>query len=108
MDAVAGRVPVIVGANAGSTRDVVAFCRQAEARRRGRHAGRAYYSLPRPDELFEHFRAVNEVIDIPIMLYNYPGRTGVDMTPDFIEAMRIAAGLLRRRKAPGRSPASAP
>jgi 4-hydroxy-tetrahydrodipicolinate synthase len=48
-----------------------------------------YYSLPTPDELFEHFRAVDGAIGIPIMLYNYPGRTGVDMRPDFIE--RLAA-----------------
>ena len=44
-----------------------------------------YYSLPKPEELLEHFRAVNDAITIPIMLYNYPGRTGVDMKPDFIE-----------------------
>jgi len=43
-----------------------------------------YYSLPTPDELFLHFRAVNDAIGIPIMLYNYPGRTGVDLLPEFI------------------------
>jgi 4-hydroxy-tetrahydrodipicolinate synthase len=49
-----------------------------------------YYSLPRPEELFAHFRAVNNSIGIPIILYNYPGRTGVDMAPEFIERL---AGL---------------
>jgi 4-hydroxy-tetrahydrodipicolinate synthase len=85
IEAAHGRVPVLAGANAGSTRDVVEYCRQAE------HAGAAgvmlappYYSRPTFDELFEHFRAANDAIGIPIMLYNYPGRTGVDMTPDFI------------------------
>ena len=43
-----------------------------------------YYSLPRLDELHMHFRAVNNAIGVPIMLYNYPGRTGVDMRPEFI------------------------
>jgi 4-hydroxy-tetrahydrodipicolinate synthase len=43
-----------------------------------------YYSLPRLDELRAHIKAVNDAIGIPIMLYNYPGRTGVDMTPEFI------------------------
>ena len=46
-----------------------------------------YYSLPTLDELESHFTAVNNAIGIPIMLYNYPGRTGVDMPPDFIERL---------------------
>jgi 4-hydroxy-tetrahydrodipicolinate synthase len=86
-----GRVPVVAGANGGSTRDVVENCRMAE--RLGCAAvmlAPPYYSLPGPDELFAHFEAVNSAIGLPIMLYNYPGRTGVDMTPDFIERL---AGL---------------
>ena len=84
----AGRVPVVAGVNAGSTRDVVEFSRQAE--KLGVACvmlGAPYYSLPRPEELLQHFRAVNNALGIPIMLYNYPGRTGVDMTPEFIERL---------------------
>lgn len=88
VEAANGRVPVVAGANAGSTRDVIAFSRQAEALGcAGVMLAPPYYSLPRPDELFAHFRAVNKAIGIPILLYNYPGRTGVDMTPDFIERL---------------------
>ena len=80
-----GRVPVIAGANASSTRDVIAFARQAERLGcDGVMLAAPYYSLPQPEELFAHFRAVNDVIGVPIMLYNYPGRTGVDMKPAFI------------------------
>jgi 4-hydroxy-tetrahydrodipicolinate synthase len=87
--AVGGRVPVLVGANAGSTREVVAYCRQAEKMgAAGVLLAAPYYSLPTADELYEHFCAVNDSIGIPIMLYNYPGRTGVDMTPDLI--LRLA------------------
>jgi 4-hydroxy-tetrahydrodipicolinate synthase len=83
--AAAGRVPVVAGANAGSTREVVGFARQAEQLGcAGVLLAAPYYSLPTPDELFLHFRAVNDAIGIPIMLYNYPGRTGVDMVPEFI------------------------
>jgi len=86
--AAAGRVPVVVGANAGSTREVVAYAREAEALGAdGVLLAAPYYSLPTPDELFEHFRRVNDAIGIPIMLYNYPGRTGVDMTPALIERL---------------------
>ena len=88
IEAAAGRVPVLVGTNAGATRQVVDFSRKAEALgANGVLLAAPYYSLPTPDELFEHFRAVNDAIGIPIMLYNYPGRTGVDMTPDLIQRL---------------------
>jgi len=91
LKAAAGRLPVVAGTNAGSTRDVIAFSRQAEQLGcAGVMLAPPYYSLPRLDELFAHFKAVNNAIGIPIMLYNYPGRTGVDMPPDFIERL---AGL---------------
>ena len=85
LDAAAGRVPVLVGTNAGSTREVVAYSQQAQALGAvGVLLAAPYYSLPSQEELFEHFRAVSDSIDVPIMLYNYPGRTGVDMTPDLV------------------------
>ncbi len=88
LETAAGRVPVLAGANAGSTREVVEFSKQAESLGcDGVMLAAPYYSLPRPEELFEHFRAVNNEVGIPIMLYNYPGRTGVDMTPDLIEKL---------------------
>ena len=83
-----GRVPIVAGANAGSTRDVVAFSREAEQLGcDGVMLAPPYYSLPQPNELRAHLKAVNDAIGIPIMLYNYPGRTGVDMTPEFIERL---------------------
>ena len=91
LEAAAGRVPVVAGTNAGATRDVIAFSRQAERLGcDGVMLAAPYYSLPRPEELFVHFRAVNDALGIPILLYNYPGRTGVDMSPEFIERL---AGL---------------
>lgn len=88
LEAADGHVPVLAGTNAGSTRDVVAFSRQAEALGcSGVMLAAPYYSLPRLDELEAHFQAVNNAIGIPIMLYNYPGRTGVDMPPEFIEKL---------------------
>ena len=102
LEAAGGRVPVVAGTNAGSTRDVVAFSREAE------ELGCAavmlappYYSLPRLDELRAHIKAVNDAIGIPIMRYNYPGRTGVDMTPEFIEQL---AELPEGRRAQKRKP----
>ena len=86
--ATAGRVPVVAGVNAGSTREVVAYSRQAEALgAAGVMVAPPYYSLPRPDELLEHMRLVDRAIGIPILLYNYPGRAGVDMKPDQLERL---------------------
>lgn len=85
LEAARGRVPVLAGVNAGSTRDVAAYARQAEELGcAGVLLAAPYYSLPAPDELFAHCRAVNDAIGIPIMLYNYPGRTGVDMKPEWV------------------------
>ena len=88
LKAAAGRVPVLVGTNAGGTGQVIAYSQQAEALgAAGVLLAAPYYSLPTPDELYGHFKAVNDAIGIPIMLYNYPGRTGVDMAPDLIERL---------------------
>lgn len=85
LEAAAGRVPVVAGTNAGGTREVIAYSRAAEALGcAGVMLAPPYYSLPSLEELYGHFRAVDRAIGIPIMLYNYPGRTGVDMTPEFI------------------------
>jgi 4-hydroxy-tetrahydrodipicolinate synthase len=83
-----GRVPVLVGPNAGATREAVAYARQAEqAGAAGLLVSAPYYSLPSPGELVEHVRAVAGATALPVMLYNYPGRTGVDMTPDVVERL---------------------
>jgi len=88
LEAAAGRVPVLVGTNGGGTRQIVAYCRQAESLgAAGLLLAAPYYSLPTSDELYRHFKVVNDAVGIPIMLYNYPGRTGVDMTPDLIERL---------------------
>ena len=89
-----GRVPVIVGANAGSTLEVIAYCQEAE--RLGADGvllAPPYYSLPTESELLGHFRAVAEAIRIPIMLYNYPGRAGVDLTPALVERLSEVEGI---------------
>jgi 4-hydroxy-tetrahydrodipicolinate synthase len=94
IEAVAGRVPVLVGANASSTRDVIAFSKQAQDKGAdGVLLAAPPYALPTEDELYDHFATVEKAIDIPIMLYNYPGRTGVDLTPDLIVRLAELDGI---------------
>ncbi len=105
LEAAAGRVPVLAGTNAGSTRDVVAFSRQAESLGcAGVMLAPPYYSLPRLDELYAHFRAIDRALGIPIMLYNYPGRTGVDMPPEFIERLARLRNVRYVKESTGEMP----
>ena len=105
LEAATGRVPVVAGANAGATRDVAALSRQAEQLGcSGVMLAAPYYSLPRPAELSAHFRAVNNAIGVPIMLYNYPGRTGVDMTPDFIAKLAELKNVRYVKESTGEMP----
>jgi 4-hydroxy-tetrahydrodipicolinate synthase len=88
LEAAGDRAVVMPGTNAGSTADVIAYSQQAQALGcQGVMLAAPYYSLPTEEELYEHFRAVDQAIDIPVMLYNYPGRTGVDMSAAFIEQL---------------------
>jgi 4-hydroxy-tetrahydrodipicolinate synthase len=105
LEAAGGRVPVIAGTNAGATREVIAYSRQAEQLGcAGVMLAAPYYSLPRPEELYAHFRAVNHAIGVPIMLYNYPGRTGVDMSPEFIARLSELKNIRYVKESTGEMP----
>ncbi|MGY6550075.1 MAG: 4-hydroxy-tetrahydrodipicolinate synthase [Roseinatronobacter sp.] len=81
--AAAGRVPVIAGAGSNNTREAVGFMRHAEAV--GADAALVvtpYYNKPTQEGLIAHFTALHECCDLPIIIYNIPGRSVVDMTPE--------------------------
>lgn len=84
-DRVAGRVRLMVGVGGNCTRDVVATLRSWDLR--GYDAVLSvnpYYNKPTQEGLYQHFKAISEASPLPIMLYNIPGRTGVNMTPETI------------------------
>ena len=88
LEAARDRIPVLAGTNAGSTREVIAYSQQAQALgAAGLLLAAPFYSLPRTDELLAHFQAVHDAVDLPIMLYNYPGRTGVDLVTDLVDRL---------------------
>jgi len=77
-----GRVPVLAGAGGYNTQEVI------HAARRLRKAGAdgilsvtPYYNKPTPEGLFQHYRAIAEAIEMPIIVYNVPGRTGCNVDP---------------------------
>lgn len=82
---VAGRVRLMVGVGGNCTRDVVATLRTWDLS--GYDAVLSvnpYYNKPNQEGLYQHFKAIAEASPLPIMLYNIPGRTGVNMTPETI------------------------
>lgn len=77
---VAGRVPVIAGTAAETTAKAIKF--QQHAKDAGATASMilpSYYCKPLQHEMYEHYRAIAEAVDLPIMLYNNPWSSGVDM-----------------------------
>ena len=78
-----GRVPVIAGTGSNSTAEAVELTRHAkEAGADGVLVVTPYYNKPTQEGLYLHFKAINDAIDIPIVIYNIPGRSVVDMTTE--------------------------
>ena len=87
---VAGRVHLMVGVGGNCTHDVVTTLRTWDLS--GYDAilsVNPYYNKPNQEGLYQHFKAIAEASPLPVMLYNIPGRTGINMTPATIA--RIAA-----------------
>ena len=83
IEAAAGRVPVIAGAGSNSTAEAVAFTKHAaEAGADAVLHVTPYYNKPTQDGMVAHFTAIAENTALPIILYNIPGRSVVDMTPE--------------------------
>ncbi|HET7410067.1 MAG TPA: 4-hydroxy-tetrahydrodipicolinate synthase, partial [Paracoccaceae bacterium] len=79
----AGRVPVIAGAGSNNTVEAIRFMRHAEAV--GADAGLVvtpYYNKPTQEGMIAHFRALHDCCELPIIIYNIPGRSVVDMSPE--------------------------
>src|SRR6187397_3206369 len=81
VDQVDGRVPVIAGSGSNSTAEAVELSRHAE--KAGADAVlivTPYYNKPTQEGLYQHYKAINDAIGIPIIIYNIPGRSIVDMS----------------------------
>jgi 4-hydroxy-tetrahydrodipicolinate synthase len=76
-----GRAPVIAGTGTNSTEHTIALTRQAkEAGVDAALIVCPYYNKPTQEGLYQHFKAVHDAVDLPIVVYNIPGRSAVDMT----------------------------
>ena len=85
------RVPLLVGTAAENTYDAIRYSVEAQAQ----HADGVmiippFYSTPTPEELINHFKMISKEIDIPIMVYNNPATSNIDITPEiFAELSKI-------------------
>jgi len=91
--AAAGRVPVIAGTGSNSTAEAIRLTRHAKEA--GAAAGLVvmpYYNKPTAEGQYRHYKAIHDAVDLPILIYNIPGRSAVDMS---VETMTRLAELPR-------------
>ena len=83
-----GRVPVVAGAGSNSSAEAIDFAQHAE--RAGANAVlivTPYYNKPTQEGLYQHFKAINDAIGIPIIIYNIPSRSVIDMSVDTMKRL---------------------
>ncbi|WP_170447751.1 4-hydroxy-tetrahydrodipicolinate synthase [Ruegeria arenilitoris] len=100
--AAAGRVPVIAGAGSNNTVEAIRFVRFAQ--KVGADAALVvtpYYNKPTQKGLLSHFRALHDCADIPIIIYNIPGRSVIDMNPDTMGALAQLPRIIGVKDATG-------
>lgn len=86
----AGKVPVLAGAGANATETAILLAKQAEkAGANGILVVTPYYNKPTQEGLYRHYEAIAKSVDLPIVLYNVPGRTGVSL--EMATTLRLAA-----------------
>ena len=102
IESAAGRVPVMAGTGSNNTEEAIRLSRHAKK------AGAAgcllitpYYNRPTQEGLYLHFKKVAGAVDIPIVLYNVPGRTGVNMLPETIERLAKIPAIVGIKEASG-------
>ncbi|MCJ9713080.1 4-hydroxy-tetrahydrodipicolinate synthase, partial [Bordetella hinzii] len=98
----AGRIPVIAGVGANSTDEAIHLARHAKSV--GAQAGLSvvpYYNKPTQEGIYQHFRAIQEAVDLPTILYNVPGRTVADMSNETVLRLAQVPGVIGIKDATG-------
>ena len=102
VEEVAGRALVIAGTGSNNTAEAVSLTRFAkQAGADGALLIGPYYNKPTQQGHLLHYKAITEAVDIPIIVYNIPGRTGVNMTPETIARIAQLPGVVGLKEATG-------
>lgn len=102
VDQANGRVPVIAGTGSNSTDEAVEYTKHAEDC--GADASlqvSPYYNKPTQEGLYQHFKAIAEAVDIPLILYNIQGRTAVNIMPETMLRLAKIDNILGVKEASG-------
>ncbi len=102
VEVVRKRVPVIAGTGSNSTEEAIALTKHAKAA--GADAAlliTPYYNKPTQEGLYRHYQAVAEAVDLPLVLYNIPGRTGVNMTPATVARLATLRNIVAIKEGSG-------
>ncbi len=95
-------VPIIAGVGTNSTKNTIENAKAAkEAGVDGLLVVTPYYNKPDQDSIYEHYKSVAESTDLPIMLYNVPGRTGCNILPDTLEKLSKIENIVALKEASG-------
>ncbi len=102
IDAAGGEVPVIAGTGANSTDEAIMLTRFAKkAGADGALLVAPYYNKPTQEGLFRHYREIAAKVDIPIVLYNVPGRTSVSIAPETVARLSKIPTIVAIKEASG-------
>ncbi len=103
VDCVKGRVKVLAGAGANSTTEAIYLHQQsAKAGADGTLQVTPYYNKPPQEGLYQHFKAIAASDDLPIVLYNVPGRTAVNLLPDTVARLAQMDTIVGIKEAAGK------
>jgi 4-hydroxy-tetrahydrodipicolinate synthase len=95
-----GQVPVIAGAGTNSTTKTIALCKSAAKHgAQGALIVTPYYNKPTQEGLYQHYRAVSDGTDLPIIIYNVPGRTGCNILPATVARLAADCTTIKGLKA---------
>jgi 4-hydroxy-tetrahydrodipicolinate synthase len=102
INAVKKRVPVIAGTGSNNTAEALRLTKHAyEAGADGALIVCPYYNRPTQEGLYQHFKTIAESVPIPIILYNIPGRTGVNLMPEMVAKLAKIKNIVGIKEASG-------
>jgi len=102
VEVVRRRVPVVAGTGSNSTEEAIALTKHAKAAGvDGALLITPYYNKPTQEGLFLHYKAVAEAVDLPLVVYNIPGRTGVNMLPSTIARLAVCPTVVAVKEGSG-------
>ena len=102
LDEVKGRVPVIPGVTGNSTRKVVQMAQEvATLGVQGILSAAPYYNKPTQEGIYQHFKAIAGAVDLPVVLYNVPGRTSSNIEPATVARLAKIANIIGIKEASG-------